>query len=82
MLQLPSTIRFEPLKLATSAVIDMVAGSTIPESSITVMNGAGQKMSKAYFEGQKQPLRVVTGNICCSVLGQSMCQGSVHSVAS
>jgi hypothetical protein len=58
-LQLPSSLRIEPMKLCTGAVVDMAAGDTIPDTDVVVLSGAGQKLSRALLGGQKQQLKVL-----------------------
>jgi hypothetical protein len=59
-LQLPNKLLLEPLKLNSSAVLELPAGSSLPESAVSVLNGNGHKVCRAFFDGQKQPLRVVS----------------------
>jgi len=41
-------------------VLELPAGSSLPESAVSVLNGNGHKVCRAFFDGQKQPLRVVS----------------------
>jgi hypothetical protein len=59
--QLPSSLRLEPLKLASGGVLQLAAGAALPESTAEVVNGLGQRLSRSFFNGHKQALRVVGG---------------------
>lgn len=58
-LQLPAGFRFEPLNLAQGNVVTLPAGSGLPETSISVMNGAGNRVVKSLICGHRQQLKVV-----------------------
>ena len=49
----------EPLKLASGRSLQLAAGEAVPSSSVIVRNGAGQRLTKAFLEGQKQQLSVL-----------------------
>jgi hypothetical protein len=56
--QVPSCLRLvEPLQLATRKV-ELTAGDTLPETTLSVLNGAGVKMIKAQFAGERAPVVV------------------------
>jgi hypothetical protein len=57
--QLPASLRLEPLKLAGAGVLHLSAGASLPESTAEVLSGAGQRLSRSFFDGHKQALRVV-----------------------
>lgn len=57
--QLPASLRLEPLKLAGGGVVSLPAGAALPESSAEVLSGGGQRLSRSFFGGHKQALRVV-----------------------
>ena len=57
--QLPASLRLEPLKLAGAGVLRLSAGATLPESTAEVLSGTGQRLSRSFFDGHKQGLRVV-----------------------
>lgn len=56
--KLPSVLRIEPIKLTTGKTM-VKAGEAIPESSVSIVNGHGAKLTKAFFNGEKQSLSVV-----------------------
>ncbi|KAF8056436.1 SMCHD1 [Scenedesmus sp. PABB004] len=58
--KLPATLRFEPLRLATGSVVSLPAGSSLPETSVAVVNGLGAKVVKALLGGSREALRVVS----------------------
>ena len=50
----------EPTQMATGNTLTLLAGDAIPESSVSITNGAGQMgLVKAYLGGQKAPLTIV-----------------------
>ena len=49
----------EPLKLAAGRSLQLAAGEAVPSSSVIVRNAAGQRLTKAFLEGQKQQLSVL-----------------------
>jgi hypothetical protein len=57
-LQLPSSLRIEPMKFGTGTVLEMAAGDVIPDTDVVVLSAAGQRLAKALIAGQKQHLRV------------------------
>ncbi|GBF97420.1 hypothetical protein Rsub_09586 [Raphidocelis subcapitata] len=57
--KLPSSLRIEPLKLASGGVLQLAAGATLPESTAEVVSGTGQRLSRALYSGHRQSLRVV-----------------------
>jgi hypothetical protein len=59
-LQLPQALQFEPMKLCGPSVTTLPAGSSLPESSISVRNGSGAKVVKALIAGKRQHLEVVS----------------------
>lgn len=58
-LQVPSVLSVEPLKLASGRSLQLAAGEAVPSSSVIVRNAAGQRLTKAFLEGQKQQLSVL-----------------------
>lgn len=58
MAKLPMSLRVEPMRFATGQVVEMVAGDDVPETSIAVLNGGGQKLVRAFYNGEKQALMV------------------------
>lgn len=60
VLQLPNALRLEPMRLASGGVLTLPAGSGLPETTVSVMNGAGNKVVKALIGGQRQQLKVVS----------------------
>jgi hypothetical protein len=66
VLQLPASFRFEPLNLAKGGVVTLPAGSGLPETSISVVNGAGNRVVKSLIGGQRQQLKVVS-RLCCAL---------------
>lgn len=56
--KLPSVLRIEPMKLTTGN-LTVTAGDSVPESSVSIVNGHGAKLSKAFFNGEKQSLTVI-----------------------
>jgi hypothetical protein len=52
-------MRIEPLRLAAGGVVSLAAGSSLPETSVSVVNGAGVKITRALIGGTRQTLRVV-----------------------
>eukprot|EP00878_Enallax_costatus_P041686 GHUV01048542.1.p1 GENE.GHUV01048542.1~~GHUV01048542.1.p1 ORF type:complete len:109 (+),score=22.38 GHUV01048542.1:587-913(+) len=59
-LQLPQSLRLEPMRLAAGSILSLPAGSGLPETSISVMNGAGNKIVKALVAGHRQQLKMVS----------------------
>lgn len=57
--QLPAALRVEPLHLAAGGVVSLAAGSRLPETSVSVVNGAGVKITRALIGGARQALHVV-----------------------
>ena len=49
----------EPLKLVSGRSLQLAAGEAVPSSSVIVRNAAGQRLTKAFLEGQKQQLSVL-----------------------
>ncbi len=43
----------EPLQLATGKTLELCAGDALPETTISVLNGAGQKMTRGQFAGER-----------------------------
>ena len=48
-----TSLRIEPMRLATGQVLEFVAGDTVPEASVSVLNGSGQRMLKTAFTNEK-----------------------------
>lgn len=59
-LQMPHSLQFEPMKLCGPSVTCLAAGSTLSETSISVLNGAGAKVVKALIAGRRHHLEVVS----------------------
>jgi len=57
--QMPQSLQFEPLKLSGGSVLTLPAGSTVPETSISVLNGSKAKIVKALLAGRRHHLEVV-----------------------
>lgn len=62
-LQMPHSLQFEPMKFCGPSVTCVAAGSTLPETSISVLNGAGAKVVKALIAGRRHHLEVVSDSI-------------------
>ena len=73
MLQLPAGFRFEPLHLAKGDVVALTAGSVLPETSVSVVNGAGSRVVKALIAGQRQHLKVVSTCMLASYVCRLEC---------
>jgi hypothetical protein len=58
MAKLPMSLRVEPMRFATGQAVEMVAGDDVPETSIAVLNGSGQKLVRAFYNGEKQAVMV------------------------
>jgi hypothetical protein len=56
--RIPSALRLEPMRFAAGRVLPFTAGDVIPETTASIMNGAGQRLIKAFFGGEKQSLVV------------------------
>jgi hypothetical protein len=72
VLQLPAGFRFEPLNLAKGDVVTLPAGSGLPETSISVVNGTGNRVVKSLVGGQRQQLKVVRLGLCALGVSQPM----------
>ncbi|GFR47072.1 hypothetical protein Agub_g8759, partial [Astrephomene gubernaculifera] len=56
--KLPSSLRLEPLRLASGRRVDVAVGEALPETTVSLHNAAGQRMTRAFLLGQKVALRV------------------------
>lgn len=59
-MQMPQSLQFEPMKLCGPSVTCLPAGSTLPETSISVLNGAKAKIVKGTIAGRRHHLEVVS----------------------
>lgn len=57
---MPQSLQCEPLKLSGGSVLTLPAGSTVPETSISVLNGSKAKIVKALIAGRRHHLEVVS----------------------
>ena len=48
-----TTLRLEPMRFATGQALEVAAGDCIPETTATVLNGAGQRMTKALVGSER-----------------------------
>lgn len=46
-------------RFSAGGTIELQPGDSLPETSVTVLSGAGQKLVRAFFGGAKQGLKVV-----------------------
>lgn len=53
LLQIPSAVRLEPMNMATGKTLELRAGASLPATTVSVLNGAGQRMTKGQFAGEK-----------------------------
>jgi hypothetical protein len=56
---MPSSLRLEPMRFATGNAVEMVAGSAIPGTTVTVVNGSGQPLVRGTLAGQRLSFSVV-----------------------
>ncbi|GLC56261.1 hypothetical protein PLESTB_001085700 [Pleodorina starrii] len=56
--KLPSSLRLEPLRFASGRRVDVAVGEVLPETSVAICNAAGQRLTRAFLQGQKVALRV------------------------
>lgn len=56
---MPSSLRLEPMRLATGNAVHVMAGATLPATSVTVLNGAGQHVIRGFLAGEKHSFSVV-----------------------
>lgn len=47
------------MKLAAGSVVVLPAGGSLPDTSISVLNGSGAKVTRAMLAGKREQLRVV-----------------------
>eukprot|EP00775_Hariotina_reticulata_P002831 gene2831-3124_t len=59
LMKLPASLHFEPMKLSAGGLVVLPAGSFLPETSISVLNGASSKITKAFLAGKREQLKVV-----------------------
>lgn len=59
-LQMPHSLQFEPMKLCGPSVMCLPAGSTLPETTISVLNGSKAKVVKALMAGRRHQLELVS----------------------
>lgn len=48
-----STLRIEPMRFATGQALEFSAGDTLPETTASVLNGGGQRITKLPFTGER-----------------------------
>ncbi|PRW58303.1 Structural maintenance of chromosomes flexible hinge domain-containing 1 [Chlorella sorokiniana] len=53
MLKVLSSLRIEPMRFTTGQTLEFSAGATIPETTASVLNGAGQRMVKTAFTNER-----------------------------
>lgn len=58
VVQVPASLRLDPMRFATGALTKLAVGASLPDTSIAVLNGAGQRLSRAFLGGQKTALAV------------------------
>ena len=51
--QVPATLVLEPTSLASGEVLEIEAGQAVPETCVTILNGAKQKVVRGYLRGEK-----------------------------
>lgn len=56
---MPSSLRLEPIRLATGNAVELTAGASIPATGVTVLNGSGQHVIRGFLAGEKQSFSVV-----------------------
>lgn len=64
LVQMPHSLHFEPMKLCSAGVTCLPAGSTLPETNISVLNGSTGKVVKALMAGRRHHLEVVSSAVC------------------
>jgi hypothetical protein len=57
---MPASLQFEPMKLCGPSVTCLPAGASLPETSISVLNGCKGKVVKALIAGRRHHLEVVS----------------------
>ena len=57
--QVPSSLRLEPIRLATGNAVELTAGASIPATGVTVLNGSGQHVIRGFLAGEKQSFSIV-----------------------
>ncbi len=57
--QVPSSLRLEPIRLATGNAVELTAGATIPATGVTVLNGSGQHVIRGFLAGDKLSFSIV-----------------------
>ena len=58
-LQLPSSLRLEPMQLFTGNTVEVAAGASLPNTNVIIMSGQGKKMTNSKVAGKKQTFTVV-----------------------
>lgn len=58
-MQLPASLRLEPIRFATGLPVDFMAGEALPETGVFICNGAGQTLIRGVIAGTKQTFTVV-----------------------
>lgn len=48
-MQLPSSLRLEPLRLASGRRVNVAVGDTLPDTTVTLHNANGQRMVKVFM---------------------------------
>ncbi|GLI61005.1 hypothetical protein VaNZ11_003267, partial [Volvox africanus] len=56
--KLPSSLRLEPIRFASGRRVDIAVGEVLSETTVTICNAAGQRLTRAILQGQKVALRV------------------------
>ena len=59
MRQVPSSLRLEPIRLATGNAVELTAGASIPATGVTVLNGSGQHVIRGFLAGDKHSFSIV-----------------------
>ncbi|GIL94923.1 hypothetical protein Vretimale_1033 [Volvox reticuliferus] len=56
--KLPSSLRLEPIRFASGRRVDTAVGEVLSETTVTICNAAGQRLTRTFLQGQKLALRV------------------------
>lgn len=51
--RLPAALRVEPMRFATGQALAFCAGDAVPETSVAVVSGGGQRLTRAFYGGEK-----------------------------
>ena len=57
--QVPCSLQLEPMRLGTGNAVELAAGSSIPETAVTVLGGGAQRMTRGMVGGEKAAFSVV-----------------------